>query len=125
MTYLPLPPLGQTTKTSSLPVTVASDQTVYVPLLEEALPTVSSSTAIFANAPSGTKSISICVRTKAIGLTFDGTTVPTASGGAVVVGLDIPIGGPYTLELNRTQALLVRAIESGATATGYIVYWGV
>ena len=95
---------------------------VYRTLLGEAIPAISSSTQIFANAPAGTKEIWISVRTQGITMTFDGTTAATAS----VVGHDFNTGAsaPFVLSLNQTQALLVRAIQQAATAAGYITYRG-
>ena len=94
----------------------------WVTLLAEAMPALTTSTQIFANAPAGTKAIYLTVRTAGITMTFDGTTAATAS----VVGHDFNTGAsaPYVLSLNQTQALLVRAIQQSATAAGYITYRG-
>jgi hypothetical protein len=95
----------------------AAKQGGYRCISGEALPAVSASTQIFANAPAGTTVVELTVRAQALRLTFDGTTAATAT-----VGQDYPIGN-HRLFLNSEQAKRVRAIQAAATATGYITYF--
>lgn len=90
-------------------------------LADEALPSVAASAAIFANAPSGTKVIWLTLRTAGITMTFDaGAATAGANGHDFANGSS----APYAFALNQEQALLVRAIQNGGTATGWITYRG-
>lgn len=90
-------------------------------LLTEALPSVTASTQIFANAPANTKEIWLTLRTAGITLRTDGG-VATAAGNGNDFAKDSP--APLVLIMNQTQALLVRAIANGGASTGYITYRG-
>ncbi|HUD21062.1 MAG TPA: hypothetical protein VMQ44_03295 [Candidatus Saccharimonadales bacterium] len=135
MSYQPLPPLGQTASSGSLPVVIAQDQAtltnpltttsgsfVYATLLSEALPTVSSSTQIFANAPATTKQIWFTIRTAPVTLRTDGGTATAGANGCDFA--PNALSSPYVFDMNQTVALLVRAIQNGGTATGWIIYRG-
>lgn len=92
-------------------------------LLAEALPSVAAAAFIFTNAPAGTKEIWLTLRTAGVTMTFDGTTAPTAGA----VGHDFSSDGstPYVFQdYDDVRAKLVKAIQNGGTATGYITYWG-
>ena len=94
----------------------------YAELATEALPSVASSTQIFVNAPAATKEIVLTLRTAGITYTLDGSAA-TAGG----TGHDLALNSttsPYVLPYDYTQALLVRAIQNGGTATGTITYRG-
>lgn len=95
---------------------------VYVPLLCEALTSVVASANIFANAPTKTKQVWLTIRTAGLTMTFDGSTVPTA--GAVGMDFASDTGVPYVFGMGSTRAALVKAIQNGGTATGYITYLG-
>lgn len=92
-------------------------------LSSESMPSISSSTQIFANAPVGTEIVLMTVRAAAITMEFDGTAATAGANGhdyAVTTA-----GVPHEFRLNQTAALLVRAIEQAATATGWISYFKV
>lgn len=89
-------------------------------LLEEALPIVATSTQLFANAPVGTMMITLTLRTQGISMRFDGNVATVANGHDYAVW-----GTPHTLKVTQAQALLARAIQMGASATGWITYWGI
>ena len=102
-------------------------RTSYRCLKAEAMPSVSASTAIFANAPAATKEIRMTVRTAAITMTgpAGSNTVPVTA--TTTVGLDFAVNSassPYVIETNATIAKAMRAIQNGGTAAGYIEYWG-
>jgi hypothetical protein len=85
---------------------------------QEAMPSLASKAAIFANAPALTKFIMISVRAFPIVISFDGTDATTS------VGIDLAVG-TYTLDLDYAEAVKCEAIQNGGTATGYIIYFGV
>lgn len=89
------------------------------PLLTEAIPTVSSSAQIFANAPVGTQLIWIDIRGQDLYLETDGTAASATAGS----GIPLYAGGHYWLSLNKSRALNCRAIQAGATTTGTIMYF--
>lgn len=105
-------------------------RTSYRCLRREAMPSVTASTAIFANAHDDTKEIRMTVRTAAITMAGPGDGFP--NGGTPVtatttVGLDFAVNSassPYVIETNATIAKAMRAIQNGGTAAGYIEYWG-
>lgn len=104
-------------------------RTSYRCLKAEAMPSVSASTAIFNNAHEDTKEIRFTVRTAAITMTGPGNGTPnggTPITATATVGLDFAAGpsSPYIIEITATMAKLMRAIENGGTAAGYIEYWG-
>ena len=88
----------------------------------EALPTVSSSTQIFVNAPTDCQRVLLTLRTAGLTMRFD---AGAATAGAN--GHDYPIvasaGTTYEFDLTYDQARSVRAIQNGGTATGYITYF--
>ena len=89
----------------------------------KALPDVSAAANIFSDAPAGTKEIWLTIRTAGLTMTLDGTTVPTAGA----VGHDFASDGstPYVFQdYDDVRAKLVKAIQNGGTATGYITYLG-
>lgn len=90
-------------------------------LLEEAIPTISSSTAIFANAPTGTKAILMSVYSGGadVLVMLDGGTALTTKGLRYYAG-----DSAQLIPIAYDQALLAKAIQSAATATGWIVYLG-
>jgi len=90
----------------------------YEPIYKEALPSVTASTQIFANAPTNTEMILLQIRGSGITMQFDGD-VATANTN----GIDYGEGERVELRLNYTSAREIRAIENGGTATGYIVYF--
>lgn len=91
----------------------------FICLLEEALPTNTTSTQIFANAPAGVSHIELTVRAHTLTIRFSGGAA-TAGGN----GQDYGVGGPYTLTMNQVAALLCHGIGTSASATGWISYWG-
>jgi hypothetical protein len=90
-------------------------------LLCEALPTVTTSTQIFANAPVNTKEIWLTIRTAGITLRGDGQDA-TAGANGNDFAKDSP--APLVLIMNQTEALRVRAIANGGASTGFITYRG-
>lgn len=94
----------------------ASEKGGWTCLLEEALPTVSSSTQIFANAPAGTRLIILTIRAQALTVRMDGNVATAGANGA-----DYPVG-TYYMSLNQGNALKVRAIQAASSATGWIQY---
>lgn len=89
----------------------------------EALPDCSSSTPLFANAPSGVRTILLTLRsvtpTTAL-LTINGNGTASATN-----GIDYPVA-LTTFELRQMdvgKAKLMRAFATG-TVTGWIEYWG-
>lgn len=94
----------------------------YRTLLSEAFSGLTTSTAIFANAPAGTKQIWLTVRTAAITLRTDaGTATAGANGGDFAANTTAT---PYVFDMSRKEALDCRAIQNGGASTGYIVYRG-
>ena len=94
----------------------------YRTLLTEAMPSISSSAAIFANAPAGTKEIWFTVRTAPLTMRTDGSAAT-----AGVNGQDFAVNSgtvPHVLRISQVEALLCRAIQNGGTTTGYITYRG-
>lgn len=89
-------------------------------LFEEALPSVSASTAIFANAPEGTARIELTVRAATLTLRRDGGVATTANG----QDFKTTAVAPFAFNMDRSRALLVRAIQNGGTTTGWITYFG-
>lgn len=90
------------------------------PLLTEALPACSASTAIFANAPAGTVFVEFEFRGQAVHISWDGTAASTAAGG----GNKYPTGTVFRRPMTSSMGDSVKAIEDAATATGTITYWG-
>lgn len=86
-------------------------------LHSEALPSVSSSAQIFANAPKNTAWIELTVRVATLCVRHDGEAATTAAGNDYAVGT-------HQLVFSQEQAKKVRAIQSGGTTTGWITYWG-
>lgn len=94
----------------------------YRTLLEETIPSISSSAAIFANAPAATKEIWLTVRVAPITLRTD---AGTATAGAN--GHDFQVNSttvPHVLQLSAKEAKDCRAIQNGGTTTGFITYRG-
>ncbi len=88
-------------------------------LLEEALPSITSSTQIFANAPATTKRVRIELRTAPATVRFDAGAA-TAGGNGVSYTT-----GVYNWYFDsQEEAKKVRAIEFGGTTTGWIQYFG-
>lgn len=90
-------------------------------LLEEAMPTISASTAIFANAPPGTKAILMSVYSGGadVLVMLDGGTALATKGLRYYAG-----DSAQLIPIAYDQALQAKAIQSAATATGWIVYLG-
>lgn len=86
-------------------------------ILDEALASVSSSAQIFVNAPEGTRIVRITIRVATLVMTFDGSAASTTNGHDYAVST-------YDFALDQANALLVRAIQNGGTATGHITYLG-
>lgn len=94
----------------------------YRTLLCEAIPSISSSTAIFGNAPVGTKEIWLTVRVAPITLRSDaGTATAGANGHDFAVNSTTV---PHVIPISQKEALDCRAIQNGGTTTGYITYRG-
>jgi len=90
----------------------------YTELESEALPAVTASTQIFANAPDGTKEILATFRTAGLTMRYDaGTATAGANGNDVAAGT-------WTLQCDKALALKIRAIQNGGTATGWLTYFG-
>ena len=85
------------------------------PLSSEPIPSMTSSTKIFANAPALTVKVQITVRNGTMTLTYDGTT-PTST-----VGHDF-VTGTYDFNFDAPNLIAIKAISS--SATGYITYFG-
>lgn len=86
----------------------------------EALPSLSSADEICTTIPAGTRVAIITVRTADITVRFDGST-PTAGAN----GIDIKAGSnPLILPMTKDQLALIKGIQSGGTATGWIEYLG-
>lgn len=89
----------------------------------EALPSLTSSTTLFANVPDGCTMIELTVRTADVVINWNvpgGTVAATTT-----VGNTYPAGGTYRLYGNKQTFAAARAIESGGTAAGWITYWKV
>lgn len=98
---------------------VEAQQGGFVTLSDEAIPTISSSTQIFANAHALTRRIIITIRAQAVTMRFSGSAATAGANGHTFAV------GTHVLYLNQESAKLVRAIQESATATGYITYQGV
>jgi hypothetical protein len=111
-------PIGVSTITG---LDVNTSRGGWVTLLSEALVGVTSSTQIFANAPSGTAEIWLTLR-------GEGLTIRTDAGiaTALVSGhdFDADASTPYVFDMNQAQALNVRAVQMGVAASGWITYRG-
>ncbi len=88
----------------------------YDVISEEALPSLASSTQVFANAPAGTALIRFTLRSQGVTMRLDGNAA-TALGN----GVDLATGS-YEWEFSQEQAKKVRMIQAGATTTGWIQY---
>lgn len=95
----------------------------FITISDEALPSVSSSTQIFANVPNDCTLIELTVRTADLVIRWNapgGTSAATTTNGNTY-----PAGGTYLLTGNKESFLAARAIQSGGTAAGWITYKGV
>lgn len=86
---------------------------------KEAISTLTSSALLFPNVPKNTSFAQLTVRTQGITVAYDGTD-PTASG----VGIDYP-PGTYEFDMDYEQLKTIRAIQQAASATCYVVYFGI
>lgn len=86
---------------------------------ETALPSLASAASLFPSPPAGTRMIVFSVRGQPITVRGDGGT-PTAGAN----GVSYSVGGPYGLPINDSEAANFKAIQEGATATGWVQYWG-
>ncbi len=114
-------PIGVIGSDGKLAVSRGDIETGYTTLFAEALPAVSASTQIFANAPEGTAQVWLTIRTAGLTIRTDGSAATAGANGH-----DFSSDGstPYVFSLNRAAALLVKAIQNGGTATGWIAYRG-
>ena len=94
------------------------DMVRYEFIKKEALPSCTASTQIFANAPHNTEMVMLTIRDNGLTIQFDGSA-PTAGA----LGHDFAAGERIEWVLNYTSALLIRAIDNGGAATGYITYF--
>ena len=89
----------------------------------EALPSVATSIAPFANVPDDCTMIELTVRTADVVINWNlpggSTAATTAIGNTYVAGLTHRLYG------NKQTFAAARAIQSGGTATGWITYWKV
>lgn len=90
----------------------------YTCLLGEALPTISASTAVFANAPINTRAVRFTLRGFPVAYRTDGSPATTTAGN------DLPIG-TYEEAVSQDEAKKYRMIQNGGTTTGYIEYLGI
>lgn len=88
-------------------------------LLDEAMPSLVASAAIFANAPDGTKAVQLSVYNQGIYLDQAGGTATSADH-----FLGITTQAPYTIVADLKTLKAMKAIQAAATATGKITYWG-
>lgn len=89
--------------------------------LKEALPSVSSSAAIFANCPDDVVMIELTVRTADLVICWNEASDIDAA--TTTNGNTYAAGGTYRLYGNETAFKSARAIQSGGTAAGHITYW--
>jgi hypothetical protein len=89
----------------------------YSAILDEALPSVAASAAIFNNAPATTRKVLLTVRGGTLSVRLSGTAATAANGH------DYP-SGTYEFTVNSDEAKRVRAIQSSGSVTGYITYLG-
>lgn len=90
-----------------------------------ALPSVSASAPPFTTVPEKTKEVRFTIRTAAICMTGPVNGVPVTA--TTTVGLDFAVNStssPYVMEATPAILRLMRAIQSGGTAAGYVEYWG-
>lgn len=89
-------------------------------LFSEALPSLVTSVAPFANAPEGTEVVAVTLRAGGVTMTFNGVAATAAA-----VGQDYPVSssGPYEFWLDRVELLKCRAIQNGGTTTGRVDYF--
>lgn len=87
-------------------------------VLEEALPSISSSTQVFANVPAKTCLIRFTLRSQGATMRCDGNA---ATAGAN--GIDLAKDSTYELPFTVEQAKKVRMIQGAATCTGWIQYY--
>lgn len=87
---------------------------------EEAMPTVTASTQIFANAPVGTVMVAWTNVGGTLTTRFDGGVVTSTTG--LNWGANTTTD-PYSLPLTQAAAQKVRAIGASVTS-GWITYWG-
>lgn len=93
----------------------------FVVAAKEAMPSVSSSTQIFANAPDGCCMIEMTVRTADLVISWNepgDTDAATTTNGNTYAA-----GGTYRLYGNQDSFKQARAIQSGGTTAGWITYW--
>lgn len=95
----------------------AARQGGYAALSGEALPAVAASAQIFANAPATTRKIVLTVRGGTLSMRFTGAAATATNGHDYAPNT-------YEFTLNQQAALLVRAIQSSGTVTGWITYFG-
>ena len=96
-------------------------------LLAEALPSISSSATIFANAPANTRIIMVTLRGAGMTLnidTRDDSTPDAATASGNGHDYDYGTPNPHVFAFDQKTALKCRAIQTAATATGWITYWG-
>jgi len=86
-----------------------------------ALPSVSSSAAIFSDVPDDVTLIELTVRTADLVIRWN---IPGATTAATTTnGNTYAAGGTYKLHGNKDTFLAARGIQSGGTAAGTITYW--
>lgn len=96
-----------------------------VSLLEEALPAVAASVAIFANAPAGTSAVTLTVRGGTLSLRFGSLagSPPVLTPGTATATSGHDYGaGTYDIVNNQDALKNVRAIGAAVTS-GWITYW--
>lgn len=103
---------------NGIPLVGAFNQQM-VPLLSEALVSISSSAPLFANAPVGAKTAVVTFRAAGVTLTFDATAAVAGS-----TGIDYAAGTYSFTFRDQTEMKRTRAVQNGGTTTGYVVYWG-
>lgn len=91
----------------------------FIPLSDEALPSISSSTQVFANAPATAAKAVVTLRVAAVTARFTGSAATAGANGH-----DFAVG-TYTFYGNQENLKKVRMIQNGGTTTGYITYYGV
>lgn len=88
---------------------------------EEAMPSVTASNDIFANAPKGTRVIMLTLRTAGITMRFDGGAATASANGQ---DFSADPGQPYVFYATQSDARKMNAIAQSGTPTGWISYLG-
>lgn len=99
-------------------IIITQDGTKFEALSEEALADVSGSACPFTTIPATMDIVLVTIRAFPVVVRLDGNAATTSNGADFGVNASVP----YEWHMDATQAALVRMIQNGGTATGWVIY---